>query len=182
MIVLPGSHNKFVALDSQQRIARCITTLSGELVAALTGHTVLAATLEGSFAKSIDPDWLLRGARLAREQGLARAAFAVRAVGLFAGASRDQCANVLLGAVLAGDVQALAAGLLHELPGDAPVLVAGEPLASAFTCVAADDPRTATRVRAVDAAYASHLAGWGALRVAAQRGLIELAPAVKSRA
>ncbi len=116
VIVLPGSHNKFVALDSQQRIARCITTLSGELVAALTGHTVLAATLEGSFAKSIDPDWLLRGARLAREQGLARAAFAVRAVGLFAGASRDQCANVLLGAVLAGDVQALAAGLLTSCP------------------------------------------------------------------
>src|SRR6218665_2454789 len=31
LIVLPGSHTKFVLLDAQQRIANCVTTLSGEL-------------------------------------------------------------------------------------------------------------------------------------------------------
>lgn len=173
LFVLPGSHNKFVLLDPQQRIAQCMTTLSGELVSALTTCTVLASTLDGAFVQTLQADWLLKGARLTLSQGLTRAAFSVRALGLYAGADRQQCANFLLGAVMADDVVALREGLLKRLPADAPVIVAGnELLSAAFLAVSQAFLDLAGRVRGVPSALSRHLAGHGALRVAQARGLL----------
>ena len=173
VVVLPGSHNKFVVVDSHGRIVRCMTTLSGELLAVLTQNTVLAGTLQGVFVQTLDDEWLCRGARHSAELGIGSAAFAVRGLGLFAGATREQCANFLLGAVLSSDVQALADGLWPGVPAQAEVLVAGaQPLAAAVALLIRLHPALAGRVRCLPPSQGQHLAGRGALMVAARRGLI----------
>lgn len=123
VLVLPGSHTKLVMCDGR-RLVRCRTTLAGEMLAALTGHTVLRAAVDGQMATPMQPHWLEHGAALCRRDGLARAAFHVRALRLARSWLAEQadgwlgpdlsidpdaqaCANVLLGAVIADDLRTL---------------------------------------------------------------------------
>ena len=70
VIVLPGSHSKFVHLDANQRITGCVTTLAGELLHVITHNTILADALDSDFATEVDPEMLLSGARSASSIGL----------------------------------------------------------------------------------------------------------------
>lgn len=107
IVVLPGSHTKFVHLDENNRIAGSITTIAGEMLSAITHNTLLANALAKSFAESIEPQSLLAGARHGRRVGLGRACFQVRLLDLFAKMTANEKANFLLGAVLADDIAAL---------------------------------------------------------------------------
>lgn len=78
VIMLPGSHSKFVYLDRQQRIRGCVTTLAGELLQVITHNTILADSLDSDFASEVDREMLLAGARSASSIGLGRACFMVR--------------------------------------------------------------------------------------------------------
>ena len=50
LLALPGSHNKFVTTDRSGRLTGCSTTLSGELLSAITNHTIIADAVNHSFA------------------------------------------------------------------------------------------------------------------------------------
>ncbi|WP_343619810.1 2-dehydro-3-deoxygalactonokinase, partial [Ralstonia sp.] len=104
VIVLPGSHSKFVHLDADQRITGCVTTLAGELLHVITHNTILADALDSDFATEVDPEMLLSGARSASSIGLGRACFMVRTLGQFTIYERNARANFLLGAVLGADL------------------------------------------------------------------------------
>ena len=52
MLVLPGSHNKFISVGRDGSLRGCMTSISGELLDALTHHTVLADSLVGAFASA----------------------------------------------------------------------------------------------------------------------------------
>ena len=120
VFVLPGSHNKFVQLDEQGRILGCMTSISGELLDALTHHTILADSVEHSFcsAETYDCTFVLRGAAECMENGLGRTAFSGRILQTLGGQSAGQIQSWLLGAVLAEDVRAL-----QRLIGSADALV-----------------------------------------------------------
>ena len=49
MLVLPGSHNKFVAMSEEGKILGCMTSISGELLDAMTHHTILADAVGSAF-------------------------------------------------------------------------------------------------------------------------------------
>ncbi len=49
MLVLPGSHNKFVAMSEEGKIIGCMTSISGELLDAITHHTILADAVGSAF-------------------------------------------------------------------------------------------------------------------------------------
>ena len=49
MFILPGSHNKFVAMSAEGKILGCMTSISGELLDAMTHHTILADAVGGAF-------------------------------------------------------------------------------------------------------------------------------------
>src|ERR1035437_8830073 len=104
IFVLPGSHSKFISIDVGNRVTACLTTLAGELLDIITGHTILAGALGRSFAQEFDELMLLEGARCAKRVGLGRACFSVRILELFSATNANQRANFLLGAVLATDL------------------------------------------------------------------------------
>ncbi|MBR4039095.1 MAG: 2-dehydro-3-deoxygalactonokinase [Clostridia bacterium] len=109
MFVLPGTHNKFVAMDAQGRMLGCMTSISGELLDALTHHTIIAEAVGHSFvdAGEYDSEYAKAGARECAVSGLGRAAFAGRILSTLGGKDKAKLQSYLLGATLALDVQAM---------------------------------------------------------------------------
>lgn len=61
VLVLPGSHNKYIAVDEKGVIRGSLTTLAGELLRSLTLDSILAGTVERRFAKVFEAGAFLRG-------------------------------------------------------------------------------------------------------------------------
>lgn len=108
-LVLPGSHNKFVAVNADKEITGCLTSISGELLSAIINDTIIAKSVNRSFvtADQYDRKWLLLGYNTAKETGLGRACFSGRILGLFCNAEPSKISNYILGAALQGDIQAI---------------------------------------------------------------------------
>ena len=131
LVVLPGSHTKFVLVDSARRIEASMTSLAGELFDVLTSHTIVAAGLERS--ETIDAVWFERGLEAGAALGLGRAAFGARLLDQFAGLSGASRASYLLGAVIAGDRDALRSSEALRIPKGTALLVLGRaPLQDAY--------------------------------------------------
>ncbi|KAB7549465.1 2-dehydro-3-deoxygalactonokinase [Verminephrobacter eiseniae] len=172
LIVLPGSHTKFVLLDAQQRIANCVTTLSGELLQVITHDTIVADSLGSDFADRIEPEMLFAGARSARSLGLGRACFMVRTLGQFTRHDRNARANFLLGAVLGADLLTLEHSSALRLRPETRCIVAGKPtLRQAYSLLLANDDFFSAAVTTVSDDEQHSLAGFGAIRLAQERGL-----------
>ena len=109
VFVLPGSHNKLVRMDAQGHILGCMTTMSGELISALTRHTILSGAVNHDFAseETYDREMALAGFFEAERTGMGRAAFAGRILSILGKLPPEKIASYLLGAVLQTDVQAL---------------------------------------------------------------------------
>ena len=109
MFVLPGTHNKFVSMDAQGKILGCMTSISGELLDAVTHHTIIAEAVGHSFVsgEAYDAEYAKHGAWESAMSGLGRAAFAGRILTTLGGAEKAKIQSYLLGAVLALDVQAM---------------------------------------------------------------------------
>ncbi len=122
LVVLPGSHTKLVQLDAQQQITSCQTLLSGELLQALTEHTLLKDSVQGQFVTQLDYPALQAGAAMAAQHGLTRALFMTRVQAVLGPQCADNNAqtraNFLLGAVLSEDAKTITQAEL-------PVLIAG---------------------------------------------------------
>ena len=128
LIALPGSHTKFVAVDAQRRITGCLTSITGELIAAVTHHTILADAVDRRFAaeEDYDPDLMRIGFETAARTGLGRACFSARILSQLGGEPPARLASYILGACLQSDAAALRDSAV--LRGDvcAGVLVAGQ--------------------------------------------------------
>lgn len=165
VMILPGSHNKFVRMDAQGHILSCMTSISGELLDALTNHTILADAVERTFAteQDYDPELACEGARECAQNGLGRAAFAGRILNQLGGMESVRLRSYLMGAVLAQDIQALRS--FASGGQDIQFLIAGKmPLQSAI----ADVMRTMKMENAVQVApeVSARMGIAGALRIA----------------
>lgn len=128
LLVLPGSHNKFVSVNEDGAITGCLTTISGELLSAITKNTILAKSTGQQFASeaAYDSEMVLRGARTAAKTGLGRTCFSGRILNTFVTEDQMQIANFLLGAVLQGDIDAFKNSEALDLSEDAEVIIAGK--------------------------------------------------------
>lgn len=179
-LVLPGSHCKIVQLDADQRITGSVTTMSGELLETLQTQTLIASSLGSAFADTLDRAALEAGADAANHVGLARAAFGVRLLDLRSLADRNARACYLMGAVLAGDVQALHESAALEAASSADTAasalwVAGRPLVRDALMHLLCRPRAGKpqpAVHAIGDTDQADLAGWGACLLARERGLL----------
>jgi 2-dehydro-3-deoxygalactonokinase len=70
-----------------------VTTLAGELLNVITGHTILASAVNNSFAQELDEAMLLEGARCCATVGLSRTCFSVRILEQFGGTTTEQRAE-----------------------------------------------------------------------------------------
>ncbi len=107
LYVLPGSHSKIIITDSEGRISDFTTTLTGEMLASLSEHTVLADSVKLGDAE-LDEDSLLNGYRLAEQAGINAALFKVRILANLLGADKNAVYSFFCGAVLAGEIAYIA--------------------------------------------------------------------------
>lgn len=121
VFILPGSHNKFVRVSAGGEILGCMTSISGELLDAITHGTILADAVGRAFAteEDYDAEMARRGAMECLCCGLGRSAFAGRILNQLGGVESVRLRSYLLGAVLAQDALALRA----FIPDDARVKV-----------------------------------------------------------
>lgn len=52
VLVLPGSHTKFVSVGADGRIAGCLTTITGELLASIMHDTIIADSVKRTFVET----------------------------------------------------------------------------------------------------------------------------------
>ncbi|WP_138295683.1 MULTISPECIES: 2-dehydro-3-deoxygalactonokinase [unclassified Clostridium] len=108
LLVLPGSHTKFVAVDRARQITGSLTTIAGELLSAITQDTILADAVGRQFVApgDYDPELMAAGYKEAEKYGLGRAAFLGRILNQFTIKDKTKIANYILGTVVQGDVRA----------------------------------------------------------------------------
>ena len=102
-----GSHTKLIRTDDCRRIAGSLSTLAGEMYAAIHKGTILHDSLP------VDPDFeikeesLLPGWISCRKYGLNRSLYLVRILHLHSGYSKEFLNSFLLGAILSEDFRCL---------------------------------------------------------------------------
>jgi 2-dehydro-3-deoxygalactonokinase len=111
VVVLPGTHSKWVHLDGG-RIDRFTTYMTGELFAVLTRHSILGRFAQGSEARA-DSNAFERGVRHAGDvtNGLASVLFSARAAVLVGDLAPSDSLEYLSGLLIGDEVRAgLASG------------------------------------------------------------------------
>lgn len=102
-----GSHHKALWLDAQGYVVGSQTSITGELLVALMGHTVLKGSVEPLETLEPDLEFFQAGLEAARQHGLGRAAFLVRVGEHLAGYSKTQMTSYLLGVLSSLDLSLL---------------------------------------------------------------------------
>lgn len=172
LVILPGSHSKFVSVDNEGKITGCLTSLSGELISVITNNTIIASSLEHSFASDFSRKMVIEGYRNGKKVGLSRTIFSVRILDQFTNLSINDKANFLLGAVLSTDLKAIKNSRALEVSPESNVIVAGKDiLKHSFKAIIEEDGYF-KNVKVINSQQMYDLAGFGALCVAKKRGLI----------
>lgn len=128
LLVLPGSHTKFVSVDREGRITGCLTTITGELLSVITNDTLIADAVGHQFAdeEHYDKEMVLTGYRTAASTGIGRACFSARILNLFAEPDKQKIANYVLGAVLQNDIDAVRNSSALTVDRETTVVVSGK--------------------------------------------------------
>ena len=106
LYILPGSHSKHVSIDAQGRMTRFSTMMSGELLAAVIGNTILKNSTDFDHA-TIVGDSLLYGFDYAMAHGVNESLFKVRILSNVFGQDKENCYSFLLGVVLCDEADAI---------------------------------------------------------------------------
>jgi 2-dehydro-3-deoxygalactonokinase len=130
VLVLPGTHSKWVIVEAG-RIARFATFMTGELFAALRGHTILGRLMEGD---ADDAEAFRRGVgQSGRGGGLLRRLFSARTLPLFDRLPAAGVASFLSGLLIGEEVAEAAAwaGTPH-IGAQRPIIVGAAILAARY--------------------------------------------------
>lgn len=154
--LLPGSHMKYIQVNRNGRITAFRTSLAGELLRAVTEHTILRSSLDQVYPNAVDAECLQNGYHYARKYSVTEAMFKVRVLEKFGpGISSQQLYSFLLGIVLSDDVEALCRTQTH-------VYIGGSDLfRSAFRLLLEERNGTGT-VQEIPAEIANSAAAYGA--------------------
>lgn len=128
LLILPGSHTKFVSVDEKGRITGCLTTITGELLQVITCNTLIADAVDKQFVSeaTYDREMMLTGYHTAAKAGIGRACFSARILNTFAEKDKRKLANYLLGAVFQNDMSAIKGSDAIQIHTDTVAVVAGK--------------------------------------------------------
>ena len=127
LLVLPGSHTKFVSVDRDGKITGCLTTITGELLSVITNDTLIADAVGHSFAseETYAKEYVLAGYETARKTGIGRACFC-KVLNTFAEPDKTKIASYVLGAVLQNDMEAVKNSSALKCDADTTVVIYGK--------------------------------------------------------
>ena len=106
LFVLPGSHSKIITLDNCGRIASFSTMLTGEMLLSLSQNTILKDAVDITVDEQND-EYLLKGYRFAKTEGLNKALFKVRILKNAFKRSPVEVYSFFLGAILADEIDCI---------------------------------------------------------------------------
>lgn len=101
--LLPGSHSKMVLIDAEGRIVSFSTMLTGEMIDALSRHTILKSAIDLT-VDTIEPSALWEGFSYCREHGINEALFKVRVLEKVFQADPIRRYNFFLGLILCDEI------------------------------------------------------------------------------
>src|SRR5690606_24295472 len=111
-------------VDAEGRILASRTAITGELLAAVRGHTILKSSVEDLEALDLDMDAAMAGAEAARQHGVGRASFLVRVGEQIAGFDKATMTSFLVGVLAQVDLPLLE-GSAWGSASPAPVVLYG---------------------------------------------------------
>ena len=128
LLVLPGSHSKFIPVNQNGEITGCLTTISGELLASITNDTIIADAVGRKFVseETYDKEMLIEGYKNGNKTGVGRACFSARILNQFAIDDKEKVANYILGVVLSSDIQAIKESSVLSVTSDYKIVVSGK--------------------------------------------------------
>lgn len=135
LLVLPGSHTKFVSVDETGKMTGCLTSITGELLNSITNDTIIADAVGHQFVsmEAYDLKMLLTGYQTAKQCGIGRACFSARILNQFVIKDNGKLANYILGVCLQSDVAAIQNSAALKTGPDTTVIVGGkDPLRQAI--------------------------------------------------
>ncbi len=127
LLILPGSHTKFVAINEAGRIEGCLTTLSGELLSLIINETIIADAVGRSYVtnETYDTDMVLKGYSAAKKTGTGRACFSARILNQFTVKDKQKVANYIYGVVIQNDIFAVLNTSAIKVDLNATVIIGG---------------------------------------------------------
>ncbi|WP_223634626.1 2-dehydro-3-deoxygalactonokinase [Planococcus sp. 4-30] len=131
IMVLPGSHTKYVAVDGQKNLQACLSTLGGEILHAIQKETILSKSLSPELVETIDVEMLEKGYEASKKHGFTRSFYHIRLLQMFSELDDNQRANYFVGAVICDDIQALMQTTEHNQV-DWVIVGGSDPLRKAF--------------------------------------------------
>lgn len=128
LLVLPGSHMKFVSVNTKGQITGCLTSISGELLASITNDTIIADAVGRQFVAPEDYDrsMVLLGCDTAAKSGVGRACFSARILSQFVLKDQKKLANYVLGAALQSDLTGIRHSDALQVGPETDVIIAGK--------------------------------------------------------
>ena len=128
LLVLPGSHTKFVAVNSEGKMTGCLTTITGELLSSITNDTIIADAVGKQFVSVdyYDREMILRGFAVSNRVGMGRSCFSARILNMFVEKDKRKMANFILGVALASDIRAIKHSKALSVNPDVTVIVSGK--------------------------------------------------------
>lgn len=128
LVILPGSHTKFVSVDSAGRITGCLTTITGELLSVITKNTLISDSVDHQFVneETYEIDKVLAGYRVSKKTGIGRGCFSARILNTFLEPDKSKIACYLLGAVFQNDIEAVKNSTALTVSADTTVIVSGK--------------------------------------------------------
>ena len=156
LYVLPGSHSKLIETDEKGRITSFSTSLSGEMISALSEGTILKGSLNITDS-AINDAYLKLGCEYAIKHGISSALFKVRILDKALAGSADEVYSFFLGAILSSDYNSIL-----DLPESTVVIGGRTALRNAFCSLLRDCGK---EIMAVDDRIAENATAIGALRI-----------------
>ena len=104
LYVFPGSHNKIIRVNDLGQIETFESLLTGEMISAISNHTILRDVLDISKSE-LETKLLLEGYIYAKNKGLGKALFQVRVLKEIGNLGLNETYNFFIGAVLCDDIE-----------------------------------------------------------------------------